>query len=116
MRYRVNKLKIKYFNNDDLIEKIINYFKTNSSKEDDKQYQKYKFYISESLFNYLPKENLNEIKWQNNIIFKNYKEIRNIYKILVNNNIKSEELETKYDLVWSVISTFFFRKSSKNVG
>ena len=114
-KIKINGLKIKYFNNDDLIEKIINYFKTNPQKnenkdEDKNDFIKSKFYISKCILNFLPKENLNDNKEQNNKIFKKYKDIRNIYKIICNNNIKNEELEIKNESIWSIISYFILEQ------
>ena len=107
---KIDKLKIKYFNNDDLIEKIIDYFKIPTNQK----VREHRFYISKCLFNFLPKENSNVIDEQNNNNnFKRYKDIRNIYRIITNYQLNNEELETKYDSIWSIIETFIIEEFQK---
>ena len=109
---KIDKLKIKYFNNDDLIEKINEYFKKQIKDEDN--VNQYKFQISNCIFNFLPKENSNVIDEQNNNNnFKRYKDIRNIYRIITNYQLNNEELETKYDSIWSIIETFIIEEFQK---
>ena len=104
---KIDNLKINYFKNDDLIEMIIKYMK---NKTEEKNYKENMFYISDCIFNFLPKEKSNNQNEQNNKFFNEYKDIREIYKIIFNNKIKNEELETKYDSLWSIIGTFFLKE------
>ena len=104
---KIDNLEINYFKNDDLIEMIIKYMK---NKTEEKNYKENMFYISDCIFNFLPKEKSNNQNEQNNKFFNEYKDIREIYKIIFNNKIKNEELETKYDSLWSIIGTFFLKE------
>ena len=97
----INNLKIKNFDNNNLIEKIIDYFKSNENKDS-------KFYISRILLDFIPLEKSNNE--QTNSIFKKYKDIRIIYSKITNQELKNEKLETKYDLIWTNIGNIILEK------
>ena len=105
-KIKIDNLKIRHFNNDDLIELINNFFKT--SKNDSQ-----KFYISSTILNFLPDVESTNINDNNNKIYKKYKDIRIIYSIITNNKLKDEKLKTKHDLIWTNVENFIMEEIQK---
>ena len=83
-------LNIKHYDNNDLIDKINNYLKSNNNKMN-------KYNVSKIIIKYLPTEDNND---SNNKIFKKYKDIRVIYQTITDGELKNEILETKHDSIW----------------
>ena len=81
---------LKIIDNDFLIEKINNYLKSNKNENN-------KFNLSQIIIKYLPQE---EDIDSNNEIIKKYNDIRNIYHIITEIELKNEILETKHDSIW----------------
>ena len=105
-KIKIDNLKIRNFNNDDLVEIINNFYKQTENDS-------YKFFVSETILNFVPNEDSNNINDKNNKIYLRYKDIRIIYSIIINNKIKCEKLETKSDLVWSNVSNFIIEEIQK---
>ena len=47
------------------------------------------------------------------IINIEYRDIRIIYSIIINNKLKDEKLETKHDLIWSNVKNFIIEEIQK---
>ena len=85
---QIKNLNIKYFDNNNLIEIINKYLKSNFQKN-----FKNCLKISKIIIKYLPNENN-----------YNYKDIRDLYQILTNDKFSDEILETKYDSIWTNVT------------
>ena len=105
-KIKIDNLKIRHFNNDDLIELINNFFKT--SKNDSQ-----KFCVGSTILNFLPDVESTNINDNNNKIYKKYKDIRIIYSIITNNKLKDEKLKTKHDLIWTNVENFIMEEIQK---
>ena len=96
---QIKNLNIKYFDNNNLIEIINKYLKSNFQKN-----FKNCLKISKIIIKYLPNENN-----------YNYKDIRDLYQILTNDKFSDEILETKYDSIWTNVTNIILEDVQRSL-
>jgi len=96
---QIKNLNIKYFDNNNLIEIINDYLKSNLQKN-----FQICLKISKIIIKYLPNGNNND-----------YKDIRDLYQILTNDKFSDEILETKYDSIWTNVKDIILEEIQKSL-
>ena len=96
---QINNLNIKYFDNNNLIDIINKFLKSNFKKNFNICLK-----ISKIIIKYLPSETND-----------NYKNIRDLYKILTNDKYSDEILETKYDSIWTNVTFIILEEIQKSL-
>ena len=99
----INNLKIKHFDNNDLVEIINNNLKSNKNES-------IKFELCKIIIKYLSYEDPEDLKDSN---FKKYKDIRTIYSIIMNKEFEDDILETKHDSIWINVQNIILERIQK---